>query len=339
MHRTTLSHLLIAGLLLCAAVPAAAQTTVVTGTVTDPNGLAYAGATVKAQLVLAGAGVTGQPTVTINNAQQCRAAGQGSAPCQVPFPGSVGPWTLDSAGSFTQNLQDNAQVTPAGTQWLFSVTISPGVLPPAGTGPQAFSATITITGASQSVSAALSAPSLALSKIAGVAFPLLAPNGSQAAPSYNFANSTGSGMYFNGATVVFASAGVNAAQYNSATWQVFGNLNAVFYQTSTKCAAVGSGANPSVAACSSAPAGVFSCATASGGNCTVNTTRATDGNSTILIWQDASTTVGTLLGVTCNTTISAINPVITARVAATSFSFSITTPVANPDCFQYLIFN
>jgi hypothetical protein len=111
------------------------------------------------------------------------------------------------------------------------------------------------------------------------------------------------------------------------------------FVTSTKCAQVGSGANPSVAACAAAPAGVFSCAVLSVGNCQVNTTAMINANSTVLVWQDASTLTGTLLGVTCNTTISAVNPVITAKVAATSFSFQITTPITNPDCFQYLIVN
>lgn len=130
---------------------AVAQTTLVTGTVKDTNGVPYASASIKAQLVLAGASVTGQPTVTVTGVQACRSSGFGSSPCQVPFQGTAGPFTLDSAGSFSQTLQDNALVTPAGTQWLFSVTISPGVPPPLGTGPQACSATITITGASQSV--------------------------------------------------------------------------------------------------------------------------------------------------------------------------------------------
>lgn len=128
-----------------------AQVTVVTGTVKDTNGVPYAGASIKAQLVLAGAAVNGQPTVTVTGVQACRSSGFGSSPCQVPFQGTTGPFTLDSTGSFSQSLQDNALVTPASTQWLFSVTISPGVPPPLGTGPQACSATLTITGATQSI--------------------------------------------------------------------------------------------------------------------------------------------------------------------------------------------
>lgn len=118
----------------------------------------------------------------------------------------------------------------------------------------------------------------------------------------------------------------------------FGFISPI-YKTATKCAQVGSAANPSVAACSAAPTGVFSCATASAGNCTVNTTAMIDGNSTIIVVQDMSALVGTLLSVTCNTTASAIRPDVTARVAATSFSFLITTPTTNPDCFSYSITN
>ena len=133
-----------------------AQSTQVTGTVKDVNGIPYAGGQIKAQLVLNGAGVTGQPVVTVNNTQQCISAGQGSAPCKVGFNGTQGPLALDPTGSFSISLQDNSLVTPSGTQWLFTVT-STGVPPPLGTGPQTCSATVTITGASQSVSPSFSA--------------------------------------------------------------------------------------------------------------------------------------------------------------------------------------
>lgn len=138
-----------------------AQTTQVTGTIVDPANLAYAGATLKSQLVVNGAGVTGQPTVTVNNAGQCASGGFGSAPCQVPFHGTHGPITLDSTGSFNIALEDNSLVTPGGTQWLFTVTISPGIPPPAGNGPQSCFATVTISGASQSITSSFSCPLLA----------------------------------------------------------------------------------------------------------------------------------------------------------------------------------
>lgn len=159
--------ILAACLLLGAALPAAGQITSVSATITDPGGIPYAQATVKAQLVLAGAGVTGQPTVQVNSAQLCRNSGFGSAPCQVPFIGTVGPITLDANGSFTMNLQDNTLVTPAATQWQFSVTISPGVPLPLGFGPQSFTVTTSVSGATLNLSTILSAaaPRLARSTI------------------------------------------------------------------------------------------------------------------------------------------------------------------------------
>jgi hypothetical protein len=148
---------------------ALAQYTTVTGTVTDVNGLAYSGGQMKAQLVLNGGAVTGQPTVTINNLAQCNAGGFGSAPCQIPFPGTIGPFALDANGNMpTGGVQfpNNSLVTPAGTQWLFTINETPGIPPPGGTGPQTCTATITITGGSQSVSTQL-ATCPALSKITG----------------------------------------------------------------------------------------------------------------------------------------------------------------------------
>jgi hypothetical protein len=147
---------------LCFLLPSSlrAQTTLVTGTVVDPNGLPYSGAQLKAQLSLAGASVTGQPTVTVSSQAQCISAGAGNAPCQVPFSGTAGPVTLDNSGNIPGggiNLQTNSLITPAGTTWTISVTISPGITPPAGTGPQSFSVALTIAGATQDIGAALNA--------------------------------------------------------------------------------------------------------------------------------------------------------------------------------------
>lgn len=144
---------------------ASAQLTTVSGTVTDVNLIPYVNGSIKMQLVINGAAVSGQPTVTLSNQAQCVSSGFGSAPCQVPFQGTVGPFALSSTGSFTVNLQDNTLVTPVGTQWLFTVTIAPGELPPVGFGPQTCIAPITISGASQSVSVALSAACPALTRL------------------------------------------------------------------------------------------------------------------------------------------------------------------------------
>jgi len=146
-------------LLLCLfASAAAAQITTVSGQVLDTNSIPYAGAQMKAQLVYTtGSPVTGQPTVTINNQAQCTSARMGTAPCQIPFQGTVGPFALSPTGTYTVNLQDNTQVTPASTQWLITVS-SPGLNPPVGTGPQTFTAQQTISGSTQTLN--LSGPAL-----------------------------------------------------------------------------------------------------------------------------------------------------------------------------------
>jgi hypothetical protein len=158
-----------AALALC--LPAAAQFDLVTGQVVDPNGIPYSGATLRAQLVVSGTAVTGQPTVSNANQAQCISARLGNAPCQMPFPGTNSV-TLDVNGNIPAgglNLANNPSVTPAGTQWLFSVTISPGIAPPAGTGPQSFSVAMTINSNPQSVTAALTAAAPKLSNLSSSA--------------------------------------------------------------------------------------------------------------------------------------------------------------------------
>lgn len=142
-------------ILLALGVPAArAQFTAVTGTIADATGIPYAGGTIKAQLSSPGA------TVTINNQAQCAGGGFGSAPCQVPIQGTVGPLSLSAGGTFSLQLADNTQVQPGGTQWIFTVNISPGIPPPEGTGPQTCTATITISGGSQNISGNVICPGL-----------------------------------------------------------------------------------------------------------------------------------------------------------------------------------
>ncbi len=109
--------------------------------------------------------------------------------------------------------------------------------------------------------------------------------------------------------------------------------------TTTKCAAAGTAANPSVAACSAAPSGSFSCATnASTGTCTV-TTSAVTASSAIFVQPDSS--LGSLLSVTCNTTADSglTAPRVSARSAATSFTITLGTFATNPLCYNYWIVN
>lgn len=172
------SLLLLLIFLLGAATVAAQSQTTVSATVTDASGIPYAGGTVKAQISPPG---VSSPCVT-NSAGDC-----------VPIQGTVGPASLDSAGKFTLDLYPNASITPAATQWTFTVCIAPGVAPPAGTGPQCFSAAATIAGVSQDLSSALSAAAPLLAR--GAVFSSQSPNtifagpvsGGQAIPAFRLA--------------------------------------------------------------------------------------------------------------------------------------------------------
>lgn len=139
-----LLSILVLLLLLCG--PALAQFTLVTGTVTDPNGLAYANGTISAQLVTAGT------SPTLNN-------------LSFSMFGSAG---LDLSGRFTMRLADSAVMSP-NLQWQFTGCSAGGTVQPAGgVGPVCFTTSpITITGASQDISAQLQAAALALTNSAG----------------------------------------------------------------------------------------------------------------------------------------------------------------------------
>lgn len=123
----------------------AAQTlTTVTGTILDVNGIPYGGARVAVTLNSPGGP---SPSLTPCN--------NPSAGCQIQNPGAV---TANAAGGFTINLWANASILPAGTSYSFTITESPGVLPPWGTGPQTFTiSNVTIAGASQSLTATITA--------------------------------------------------------------------------------------------------------------------------------------------------------------------------------------
>lgn len=110
------------------------------------------------------------------------------------------------------------------------------------------------------------------------------------------------------------------------------------YVTTTNCAGVGTAASPSVASCSAAPAGAFSCATNAGGGggiCRINTTAVT-ANSNIFVTFTAA--AGIRLGVTCNASPSVIAAIpIAAIVAGTSFDINAPTFITNPVCGYYWI--
>lgn len=134
-----LKRLLILFLLFAAS--AAAQTqTLVSGTLTDPNGVAYYPATVTACL---------SPS-TLNPTVGGRAVN--------PNPGAnycVGPTNTSINGFFSMALWGNANITPGGTTWIFTVQAS-GTPPPAGNGTLNFSsAGVTVSGATQDVSGSI----------------------------------------------------------------------------------------------------------------------------------------------------------------------------------------
>jgi hypothetical protein len=119
---------LFAFLLLAIALPASGQSyTTVTGTATDVNAAPYAGGSLTASFV----NTTGQ-----------QALFGGNPNFQKTYSA-----TLDSTGSFTLTLPSNASIAPTGTQWSFTACTSDGE--------NCFSASVTISGASQSISASL----------------------------------------------------------------------------------------------------------------------------------------------------------------------------------------
>lgn len=124
---------------------AAAQFTTVSGTIIDPNGIPYANALVSAVLV-----TSASPTFTAT---------------AQPYTPPTQPAGTNTAGFFFMNLADNTALSPAGTKWNFKVSCAAGcILPSGGKGPQAFTlpAPITISGASQNISANLNAVAPAL---------------------------------------------------------------------------------------------------------------------------------------------------------------------------------
>lgn len=124
---------------------ASAQFTLVSGTVTDPNGLPWACGTISATLI----NVNGV-SATLNGQVI-----QGfTAPVKLGCP--TDPTTSRTAGAFQMQLADNTVIkcgiSACGTQttWQFTANTT-GIAPPQGTGPQSFSNTFTISGTSQTL--------------------------------------------------------------------------------------------------------------------------------------------------------------------------------------------
>ena len=140
-------------LLLFASAASAQTQTLVSGTLTDPNGVAYYPATVIACLSPS----TLNPTVGGNAVN--------------PRPGAnycVGPVNTSGSGFFSMALWPNANIAPASTTWVFTVQAS-GTPPPSGNGTLNFSsAGVTISGATQDVSTNINSVGTAQLKTSGV---------------------------------------------------------------------------------------------------------------------------------------------------------------------------
>jgi len=118
------------------------------------------------------------------------------------------------------------------------------------------------------------------------------------------------------------------ADGNTACNDGLGSYQAAKYLTTANCAS-------SAGTCAAASSGSVSIAAAAT-TVTVATTAVT-ANSVIIVAEDSS--LGTKLGVTCNTTIARTYSV-TARTAATSFVITTSAaPTTNPACLNYWIIN
>ncbi|HEY0757963.1 MAG TPA: hypothetical protein VGD59_01770 [Acidisarcina sp.] len=110
---------------------------------------------------------------------------------------------------------------------------------------------------------------------------------------------------------------------------IFSKTTAASFATSTNCA---SGLSPAVCGSAAAGAAIVPPGVTTQ---TVNTT-AIGANSQVIVQQDNA--LGTRLGVTCYTGGNT-NPYISARVAGTSFTFTVGAPTTNPGCYSYIIMN
>ena len=217
MRRMIFSALVLAGALFLAP-QARAQFTTVTATVTDPNGIPYAAGTVSAVL-------------TPGSASGFTLSGN-------PYSGRIGPAILDSTGSFTLNFGSNALITPASTQWQITVNSNPGGIPPPfGTGPQTFTVTLTISGATQNISSTLNASAPKLSNVNNSSASYAVSGSAAVAPIFTVTD-TNSGLGSNTSekvaqwSTINAQNGTNCGSASTANglqlW-IYGDLSTSFY--------------------------------------------------------------------------------------------------------------
>jgi hypothetical protein len=143
---------------LCAvsALPVKAQFTLVSGTVTDPNGLPWACGSISATLIN-----NNGVSATLNGVSFSGF----TAPVKLGCP--TDPTTSRTAGFFQMQLADNTVIKcgiatcATQTTWQFTVNTT-GIAPPQGTGPQSFTQTFTISGSTQTLTFS-GVPALSLS--------------------------------------------------------------------------------------------------------------------------------------------------------------------------------
>ncbi|MBX4206185.1 hypothetical protein KW784_00085 [Candidatus Parcubacteria bacterium] len=162
-------------------------------------------------------------------------------------------------------------------------------------------------------------------------FTTLLVNGSTTLQNVSLQNLVAKTLLANGSSTL-----QNFTATTATTTNLFSNnstittLSVGSLKTATNCS---SSASPAV--CGSASGG--SVAMATGGSTLVVNTSAVTANSQILITEDSS--LGTRLGITCNTTTGRIYTV-SARTAGTSFTIkSSANPATNKACLNYWIVN
>lgn len=220
--KSVLKSLLISvALFLCASVAHSQTITAVSGTVVDPAGIPYAGATISAKVIPPSGGASPYVTAT-------------KGPLIAPITA-----TLNSAGTFLLRLPANASITPASTHWQFTVSITPGVAVPWGTGSQAFrTGLITVSGSTQSLTATLAplAKSLTVASATGRVYSTLPTAGHGNISGTTMATApatplTGTAYTFTGyvsQTIVGQSCGANSTVVLNA---IFQDPNAASAQT------------------------------------------------------------------------------------------------------------
>jgi hypothetical protein len=228
-------------------------------------------------------------------------------------------FTLDNTGSIpgSSSIWGNDELLPSGTFYIVSVLA-------AGGGLVWGSENIAVIGASP-VNINQAIPSSSGGTITTPGMVLLNPVGDQVITSGNLTvnnNLTVGGI-------------LTAGTFSPAALAVAGTLTAKTIGTATNCL---SAASPAV--CGSAAAGSVLIPTGTtSSNLTVNTTAVT-ANSQIIFYPDDS--LGTRLGVTCNSTLATLagGSFISARVAGASFTITFNgTIVTNGVCGTYTIIN